>query len=852
MDKERMEKARKKRIKRYLTWAALAAVVALLTAMPLLARQEAEADGPVASILSAEVKTGNLSTALRGGGTLEDDAQEVNLPTGVKITGFLVKNGDSVTEGTPVATVDKVSVMNVITQVNDTMDYLRQELENAREEKVPGTIYATAGGRVKKVFAKAGESVQDVMLRDGCLAVLSLDGLMAVKIENDIPLTTGESVKLWFHDQTEAIGRVKSNLDGVKVITVEDEGYGIGEEVLVSTLEGEAVGSGNLYIHNAWKATAYSGTVATVSAKEEKTVSSGAALFTLEDRDYEGELQRRAAQHRKYEALLQRLLKMYQTGTIDAPCDGVIAGVDDDSPHLLAAEGEEAVVTQLWNSGGGDVRLMLLSSVANGLCDRSAQCKAPTHEADCLSLCTNALGCTAQAHQETCIERCTTAEGCPAQRHKQECVTLCTKADAPEKCSAINHYDVCIHSCTHGDEDTACKGKPIADGGHHYTTCVESCISSDGAKDCPATRTHRTSCIKRCCKADAEGICDSSIHYTDCIAKCSGSDSCAASKHTALCPYYGMTYKAYVAKVDAVGTSELVVYWDASGTHYDVVKTGSGWGFAGGSFDPSLLVKQGTLAVANAAAFRPGDIVLAVTGYRGSTETDLGVHRYSSGSAAPSIPGMGDLSGLLGGFHFSAMMGGMSGYGNYAGAQVPQEDLYDLDGATLLTVIPQETMTLEITLDEQDIARVSPGMEAQVTVEALRGQTFPATVTRVGIHGSNSGGSSKFTVELTLKMGQNMLSGMSAGASIPMEKRLNVLTLPAEAIFEQGARSMVYTALDKKTGEPIQPVAVKTGLSDGETVEILEGLQAGDTVYYMYYDVLELDTSAEAEKYSFG
>ena len=46
---------------------------------------------------------------------------------------------------------------------------------------------------------------------------------------------------------------------------------------------------------------------------------------------------------------------------------------------------------------------------------------------------------------------------------------------------------------------------------------------------------------------------------------------------------------------------------------------------------------------------------------------------------------------------------------------------------------------------------------------------------------------------------------------------------------------------------------VTTGVSDGETVEILSGLNQGDTIYYSYYDTLELDHTAKTElDFSFG
>lgn len=55
-----------------------------------------------------------------------------------------------------------------------------------------------------------------------------------------------------------------------------------------------------------------------------------------------------------------------------------------------------------------------------------------------------------------------------------------------------------------------------------------------------------------------------------------------------------------------------------------------------------------------------------------------------------------------------------------------------------------------------------------------------------------------------------------------------------------GNQTVVYTAYDEKTETLLNPVAVKVGSSDGETVEILEGLTSGQTYYYAYYDTLEI------------
>ena len=238
-----MDKAKKKRLKKYITWVCLVALVALLAAMPVLAQREAAADGPVASILEGTVQMGSLETGLNGGGVLTaGNAMDVELPKGVKITEFLVKNGDTVTEGQPVAAVDKVSVMTAIVQVRDSLEHIQSEMGKAKDETAASTIKATAGGRVKQVFAQAGDSVQDVMLRHGALAVLSLDGMMAVSLEKNTDLAAGDTVNVTFSNGTEVSGRVEKNLDGVLVVTVNDKDYAVGEQVTVSGEDGASAG----------------------------------------------------------------------------------------------------------------------------------------------------------------------------------------------------------------------------------------------------------------------------------------------------------------------------------------------------------------------------------------------------------------------------------------------------------------------------------------------------------------------------------------------------------------------------------------------------------------------------------
>jgi len=831
-----MDKATKKRIKQAVSWIALAALVALLAVMPLLAQKEAEADGPVASILSATATVSDLEISLRGGGTLAaGNAETVNLPSGVKITEYLVKNGETVTEGTPVAAVDKVSLMTAIVQVEETLEYLRKEITSASDDTISSYLTAKAGGLVKEIYAQPGDSVADVMLKNGALAVLSLDGRMAVQLTRDTDLAAGDTVTVTFASGKEVSGRVDSSLNGKITVSMEDDNYEIGETVAVTTRDGDRLGTGELQVSSAWKITGYTGTIQTVHAVKNREVSDGARLFTLTDTDFTGTRDTLASLHRDYEELLQDMFQMYETGYITAPCDGLISGVDEDSEHLLAAmEGEQGWFVDLLDAPAGKEKtwtVMLLSgeTICDGTDTDGTKCTAEEHMEGCYYFCTGKATCTAKKHQATCLALCVSSDGtvfCPALNHKADCIEKCGSCDTVDKCAAT---------------------------GAHKPTCIESCISADGITegktDCPATKHHKTDCLESCTGA---ADCPATVHHqSTCLTHCDKSETCTASNHQEGCYMTTLVYTAYAAYVRDVGTSELLLRQDTA-TLY-TLKTGkNGWELVNPStLNTSTFVTEGQIAVANPSAYKPGDVILFWKGYQGEVQVKSGISVYTnigagsgSGSQQGGFPGMGDLSGLLAGMFGG--MGGFPGMGSMGGS-AQQFTLFDLNGTTLMTVTEQDVMSLNIAIDEQDISDLSLGQSARVEIAALKGQTFEAEVTDIALVGTNNGGSSKFTVELTIPLEEGMLAGMNATAAIPLYTKMDAVTIPAAALVETSGGTVVYTALDPESGEPASPVSVKTGISDGETVEILEGLKSGDSIYYSYYDTLELDHTAKTE-----
>lgn len=810
-----MDKTKKKNVRRYILWGVLAVVVAGLAMLPALARQQDAQDGPVASVLEAMVKEGSVQATVRGGGTLEaGDGEDIELPADVKITEFLVKNGQEVKKGDPVAKIDKVSALTAVTEIRTSMAAVEKQMETFSDEKSASTVTAPAGGRVKAIYANPGDSVSAVLVEHGALALLSLDGRMCVTLTVSSQLIPGDSINVTLDSGKTVTGRVESNLNGELTVTIADNGYAVGDTV---TLEG--LGSGSLEIHNPWLATAFNGTVSQVNIRLEQTVSSGGSLFTLKDTDYTAQRELLAETHRDYEELLQKLLTWQDTGVITAPCDGLVSGIDTDSTHLLAAEDEELTASYL-NADGGDFRLVFLSQVTQ-TCTGDDKCP---------------LKGTDSGHQDGCPKACKHAasEGvCTASEHFDDCIMACTHAENPEDCPATGaHHTDCIKACIETNQEGKCPATK-----YHYDGCIEKCTESAVSGECPA-HIHKKGCIESCISADTAGKCTAGHHKADCIESCivskSADDPCPATKHKDGCYFQNATYTGQVFKVVSVGSGTLVGYWDS--TVYDVVKTASGWARKDGQpFSTNNCVQADTIPASG--SYQAGDTLLSVTVTKDGESSSLGLVKISSGSQKPGF----DLSGLMG------MMGGYS-MGGYGGTGSSQAQLYSLDGDVLLTVTPLDTMTVTIAVDEKDIASVKTGMTAQLTMNALPDETFEGQVTRVAQTGSGNGGSSKFDVEITLSRESDMLPGMSTTAQLTLYEKMDVLTLPVAALRDEGGKTLVYTGKDKKTGEPANPVEVTTGLSDGENVEILSGIDSGTTVYYSYYDTVTESDAVETER----
>jgi len=148
--------------------------------------------------------------------------------------------------------------------------------------------------------------------------------------------------------------------------------------------------------------------------------------------------------------------------------------------------------------------------------------------------------------------------------------------------------------------------------------------------------------------------------------------------------------------------------------------------------------------------------------------------------------------------------------------------------AAPFSVVYFDQLVFNAQVDEADIDKVEPGMKVTVSLDALVTETFEAEVERIDKTSvvTPTGGTA-FSVIVRLKgVGDRVLLGMNGSVDIEVESIDEAVTVPVEAVLDEGGKSYVFLARDG--------MAVRTEITTGRTTdtrsEVLSGVDAGDDV----------------------
>jgi HlyD family secretion protein len=151
-------------------------------------------------------------------------------------------------------------------------------------------------------------------------------------------------------------------------------------------------------------------------------------------------------------------------------------------------------------------------------------------------------------------------------------------------------------------------------------------------------------------------------------------------------------------------------------------------------------------------------------------------------------------------------------------------------GTVLMIIADTSRMHLLGVVDENEIAQVKVGMAANIRTETYPDRLFPGRVRKIASIGDRKDNVTSFKVEVAvLEGGGDLRPKMSADADIVADVHEAALLLPETTLLYEGD-DIDVELLQHSSERRLVRRTVKIGISSGDRVEILDGLNEGDEV----------------------
>lgn len=817
---------------------------------------------------SAEAKKGNLSKTIVGTGNLElAEAEDQDAPSGLEISEVMVESGDEVKEGDALAVVDESSILEAMEQVQDEISQLDESIQEYQDSDEENVIESSVSGRVKKINVSAGSDLSDIMVSDGALMVLSLDGKMAVSLSGVSGVSAGDSVTVTLSSGTQVTGTVDSASGEDCVVTLTDNGTTYGDTVIVTDSSGQELGSGELTTHEPLEITGTSGTVSAVNVSENASVSEGTTLLTLEGSANETQYQELLAKREARTATLKKLIQLKADPEIKAEISGTVQSVNvsaGSSTTTDSSSGSSSGSSSSGSSGSGKT-VSQMSYVVSGS-DTTAG-----NAVQLISLGSTTSIAAIEVNVNASVVRCSDTGAAVSSDsvtniadsnlnsqetgETEEIISLQTDTEQQAEAVALASSDTDFSSDVGGEGDSS------GENTSETSTTLQFAIATEGT----STASSLVIAAPVTGQTPVTSVSATDGSYTGTVAWNPGDDSfqekTVYQAVVTLTAGDGYVFQAGSVSGITLGTvSGICVSQDGKSMSFqitfpetaaeteDIKKDDSGDGKTSDSTDNGKNADdnkdndadQITDRAAGQTGNNSGQNGTGSTSSNGKDSSDNGTNSTSETNGNSTQSG-NDQSGNGAGTSANNISGSSSGASQTEDTQETDSSAstsgtelstseYSTDVA-LFTISPDDTMTLEVSVDELDINSVEIGQEAAVTFDAIEDKEFTGEVTEIGNTALVNGGVAKYTVSVSVPKDEEMKQGMNASATITIENRENVITIPVNALQEKGNKVFVYTEKDED-GNLSGETEVTTGLSDGTTVEITEGLSEGDTVYY--------------------
>src|SRR5258706_520638 len=151
-------------------------------------------------------------------------------------------------------------------------------------------------------------------------------------------------------------------------------------------------------------------------------------------------------------------------------------------------------------------------------------------------------------------------------------------------------------------------------------------------------------------------------------------------------------------------------------------------------------------------------------------------------------------------------------------------------GTALTNLADMATLIFKRTVDESDVGKLHEGMPAKIRIGALPEAKVEGKVSKIAPKSKTAEGATLFDVEFDLLPGKDVIlrDVYSANADIAVREKADVLLVPERLVAFADGKATVEVP-GKGDASPVKK-DVKVGLSDGMSIEVVDGLAEKDLV----------------------
>lgn len=144
-----------------------------------------------------------------------------------------------------------------------------------------------------------------------------------------------------------------------------------------------------------------------------------------------------------------------------------------------------------------------------------------------------------------------------------------------------------------------------------------------------------------------------------------------------------------------------------------------------------------------------------------------------------------------------------------------------------ITIESTQSLYMSLNIDETEIGKVTVGQEVSIVPNAFEDKTYDGKITKINQIGNYASNGSSFTATVEFENDGELKIGMSASATVTIEKAEDVIAVPIEAV--QTAKESKYVIVKQNDGTT-KNVNIETGISNDAYVEVKSGLSGGETI----------------------